>query len=287
MAGSVSNTGSGASKLRLVADLATSYKDLNKVLQETKKLTESIATNIKSASNKGGSNPGDSMKFEHSTNGSDSAAGGGGGGGGAPSPNNFVGAKGGTMGASMKFAALSVGNAINAGTNASAYIENDISRRRYGFYNGVGGDAGAAMGSAMFNRTMRNGTATDPLDAARAAMMGTQSGIGGAGGMASAATMSNLVPGTGIAGSMQALNALNSARSVNMARMIGINIRDDKTGMMRSFTDIANQIWDNVIIKGYRGRGKPTAAEIQLSLQPGNALANLLDTYFGNDPILI
>jgi murein DD-endopeptidase MepM/ murein hydrolase activator NlpD len=281
------NTTSGTAKLRAIADMAKAYKDLNATLKETEKLTKSIATNVSAASGKKSNTAADAMSGANASNGRDSGnfmeqgsvpAGG-------TSQNGFKQAPSPGIGDSMKFAAATAGAAMNAGTDAGMYIENDISRRRYGFYNGVGGNAGAAMGSAQFNRTMRQGTAIDPLDAARAAMMGTQSGLGGATGMASAATMSNLVPGAGIAGGMGAMGALNQARNVNMARMIGINVRDDKTGMMKSFEDIANQIWD-MLKRTKRDKGPITAAELSLSLQSGNSLSNMLDAYFGGDPVL-
>lgn len=283
------NTGGGAAKLRLVADLSTAYTKLNSVLKDTEKLTKSIANNVQAASGKRGSAPGDSMSFANATNGAPRRSGFMDSGSippGGTSPSGFRQPGGGSdIGASMKAYGAAAAAAINAGTDASAYIENDISRRRYGFYQGIGGNAGAAAGSSAFNTAMRRGTAIDPMDAARAAMIGSQYGMGNAAGLNNAATISNLVPGAGLAGGMQAGIALNSARSVNMARMIGINIRDDKTGMMRDVKDIAKDIFA-FLKKNKRDGGAITAKDLQLALQPGNSISNMLDTYFPGDPVL-
>lgn len=286
---SVANTGSGAAKLRLVADMSTAYKNLNAILKDTEKLTKSIATNVQAASGKKGSAPGDSMSFANATNGAPSRSGFMDQGtipAGGTSPNGFrQGGGSSNAGASMRaFGAAAVAG-INAGTDAGAYIENDVSRRRFGFYQGIGGNEGAAAGSSAFNMAMRRGTPIDPMDAARAAMIGTQSGLGTRAGLDSAATMSNLVPGAGLAGSMQGLSALNGARNVNMARMIGINIRDDKTGMMRDVKDIAKDIFE-FLKKNKRDSGPVTAQDLTLALQPGNSVSNMLDTYFSGDPVL-
>jgi murein DD-endopeptidase MepM/ murein hydrolase activator NlpD len=286
---SLANTGNGAAKLRLVADMSTAYKNLNAVLKDTEKLTKSIAANIQAASGKKGSAPGDSMSFANANNGAPSRSGfmeQGTISPGSTSPNGFKQpGRESDAASSMKAFGAAAASAINAGTDAGAYIENDVSRRRFGFYQGIGGDAGAAAGSSAFNMAMRQGTPTDPMDAARAAMIGTQYGMGNRAGLSSAATLSNLVPGAGLAGSMQGMTALNSARNVNMARMIGINIRDDKTGMMREFKDIAKDIYE-FLKKNKRDNTPITAAELQLSLQPGGQVSNMLDMYFSGDPVL-
>ena len=97
---------------------------------------------------------------------------------------------------------------------------------------------------------------------------------------------SNLTPGVGYAGAANALSSLNAPRNVNFLRMIGIQVRDQVSGNMRDLDKIIDDLW-NVISRQVRGRSVPISVnDLRLSLQPGNALASLLDQYFGNDPYL-
>jgi hypothetical protein len=135
----------------------------------------------------------------------------------------------------------------------------------------------------------RQGTTTDPLDAARASMIGATQGLmpglkNFSSIAQSAATVSNLMPGVGVSGGMQAMAALNQGRNVNMLRMIGVNVRGSD-GLQRSFEDIANDLWKNINSQK-TGSSKITKEDLSLSLQPGNALASMMDQYFGNDPVL-
>jgi len=100
----------------------------------------------------------------------------------------------------------------------------------------------------------------------------------------SLATATNLSPGIGMANAAGALTGLNSARSVNMLRMIGVNIRDSSTGNMRELNKIIEDLW-STLNKQKRGGGAITKDDIRLSLQPGNALDSLLDQYFMGDPL--
>ena len=101
----------------------------------------------------------------------------------------------------------------------------------------------------------------------------------------SLAIASNITPGVGFSGAAQALTGLNAPRNVNMLRMIGINVRDAATGDMREIDKIIDDLW-STISRQARGRAPITVNDLRLSLQPGNALASMLDQYFGNDAYL-
>lgn len=97
---------------------------------------------------------------------------------------------------------------------------------------------------------------------------------------------SNLSPGVGYQGAATALTGLNAPRNVNFLRMLGIQIRDQVTGNMRDLDKIIDDLW-SMLTRQVRGRNIPISqSDLRLSLQPGNALATLLDQYFGNDPYL-
>jgi murein DD-endopeptidase MepM/ murein hydrolase activator NlpD len=204
-------------------------------------------------------------------------SGGGGGGGGSGKSMGYVGAALGAVGAHLW-----------NDTDIDDYLQNDTARRRIGFYSGMGGDQGNQRGADTMIDMMRKGTATSPMDAANAAMAGSSVGLMQGYNKninANAVTFSNLAPGAGLTGGMQATGALNQAGNVNRLRMIGINVRDDKTGLMRSFTDIADQLW-NFLKKNKKDGGAITTEELGLALQSGNSLDSMLNQYFGNDPVL-
>ena len=134
------------------------------------------------------------------------------------------------------------------------------------------------------------GTITDKLDATQAIIQAQNQGtVGGSQRnfndiMAANADMSNITPGIGIQGSTRAYGAVQQAKNVNMLRGIGIQIRDEN-GNMKPMTAIVDQLWNK--IKGQVIGGQQiTVRDVQISLQPGNALASMLDQYFGNDPYL-
>jgi hypothetical protein len=161
-------------------------------------------------------------------------------------------------------------------------FEQDLLRSRFGFY-------GGANANATQMQMARQGTTTDPMDAARASMtgasMGLMPGLKNFSSIAtSAAGISNLMPGVGLQGGMQAMGALNQGKNVNMLKMIGVNVRDAQ-GMMRGFDDIAKDLW-KTLNSQKAGSKKISKDDISFSLQPGNALDSMMNQYFGNDPIL-
>jgi hypothetical protein len=263
-------------KTELVADLTSAFKQLNKELERTRDLSAEIAKNLKNA--KPGSGAGNLLSGSMG----DST--------GTKTAEENDGSQGGGFGGFMK----SAGMALLKGTGKMALaglqgiptvaqtLEQDLLRSRFGFY---GGSNANATQMAM----ARAGTTNDPLDAARATMLGASMGI--MPGLKnfnqvgqSAAAISNLMPGVGLSGGMQATAALNQGNNVNMLRMIGVNVRG-ADGMMRGFQDIAKDLW-RVLNKGKTSDGAITKEQISFSLQPGNALDSMLNQYFGNDPIL-
>lgn len=312
-----------ASKTAAISDLRNAVIGLNSELEKTKRLSADVLTNMqKTSKSSGGKDSANPMGFPaasaipvgppklsgtNPTNPAGAAAAAGAPpatGGGVPGryitgPGGFVapmpGAGGGGTGASgsgggggdgWKATALAITSAIGSATDPAKYITNDIARRTFGFYTGRPGEiAGGQMAQSM----MKAGTGTSPFDAINAMMagnsMGLMNGLQNYSTIAgSAATFSNLMPGVGLEGGMQATGALNRGKSVNMLRMIGINVRDDN-GLMRSFDAIANDLW--AILKRTKRDGGPiTTEELSFSLQPGNSLDMMLNQYFGNDPIL-
>lgn len=277
--GQAMGTGGGGMfgrKTELVADLTTAFKELNKELEKTRSLSAEISKNLKSAKPGGGANNllagsmGDSTGTKTAAENDGSQTGGGG-----------IG-----LGGILKGVFATAGKMGLAGLQGLPTVqqafEQDLLRARFGFYGGSGANA-----TQM--RMSRMGTSTDPLDAARASMTGASYGL-----MAglrnfstierSAAGISNLMPGVGLQGGMQATGMLNQANNVNMLRMIGVNVRDAQ-GLMRGFDEIAGDLW-KVLNRGKSSEGKITKEQISFSLQPGNALDSMLNQYFGNDPIL-
>jgi len=276
-ASSMGTGGSGgifSRKTELVADLTSAFKTLNQELEKTKKLSEDISKNLKGAFPASGSGNllGSSFGTSTGTKNTDENNGTGGGGGG---PKNFA------LGA-LKFVLQAGALAMQALPSVQEAFEQDLLRSRFGFF-------GGKNANATQMQMARQGTTTDPLDAARASMIGATQGLmpglkNFSSIASSAATVSNLMPGVGVSGGMQAMGALNQGKNVNMLRMIGINVRG-ADGLQRGFEDIANDLWKSINSQK-TGSAKISKEDLSMSLQPGNALASMMDQYFGNDPVL-
>jgi hypothetical protein len=271
------NGGMFSRKTELVADLTSAFKTLNKELERTRDLSAEISKNLKDAKpgsgagNLLGSSLGNSSGTKDVNEVNDT--------GGGPS---FGGKVMNFLGGVLKFGGKAALAGLQGIPTVQQAFEQDLLRARFGFYGGSNANA-TQMSMA------RAGTTTDPLDAARATMLGASMGL--MPGLKnfnqmgqSAAAISNLMPGVGLSGGMQATAALNQGRNVNMLRMIGVNVRG-ADGMMRGFQDIAKDLW-KVLNRGKTGEGAITKEQISFSLQPGNALDSMLNQYFGNDPIL-
>jgi len=276
--------GRGDKRVQVVAELRDEYEKLNRVLQKQVELQKDIKSSLDAQNRKAGANAravaggfGPSgFLDEPGSNASAQASANGGGTGGSASGMNWG-------GAAKAIAAAAGAAALQALPRNEQFIENSMALSRGGFF-------GARNLSPTLQRTMYGGTAIDPMDAARMSMAGNSMGM--MTGLAnystitgSAATFSNLVAGAGLEGGMRATTALNQAGSVNRLRMLGINVRDANTGLMRGFEDIANDLW-KILNNQKSGAGQITKQDLSLALQPGNSLDGLLNQYFGNDPVL-
>ena len=277
------NVGGGgqAKKIQLVTDLREEYNKLNQVLQKTKELSADIAANMKAG--KGG--------------GAFAVAGGGGPGvpqmPGAgtldgfvqpPNPNQQAAAEaagGMSFGKIVKAAAYTLAGvgAVAAQalpTNQQA-VERSVTETRLNFARGRGDSR------SMVQSMMNAGLGTSPEDGNRAAMMGLSAGMVGQSAMNAASQFSNLAPGIGLQGGMNAAIGLNQAASVNKLRMVGINVRG-ADGNMRKPEEIANDLWKQMTAAA--GGKKITKDAIMFSLQPGHALGSYINQYFSANPEL-
>lgn len=192
------------------------------------------------------------------------------------------------------------GNVASVGTqlfrqsipNTSAGIEQNIIGTRAGFY-GYGSGSGANrynQQQTLALNTMRQGSGLNPMDASRAMMLGQSNGIGmGLSNynqiMGGVGRMSNLMPGMGIEGSMQAFIASQQPRNVNVMKFMGIMARDPQTGKPVSPDTLASQIW-NKISRERKAGSTITKDALATSLLPGGALDSLLNQVTGGDQML-
>lgn len=159
----------------------------------------------------------------------------------------------------------------------------------YGYGNGnlaARYDQAQALQARMFSA----GSGINALDASRAMATGQSRGVGvGLSNYNNLAMgvsgMSNLTPGVGLEGTMGAYASLQRPSNVNMMRMMGIMARDPVTGQMKSYTQIADQIW-NKLNAEKSGARAITKSDLASSLQPGNSLAIMLDGIAGTDGVL-
>lgn len=227
-----------------------------------------------------------------------SGMGGGGGGGGLNIGNggsvfnnnpSFGGASGGQPVSTMSFgpAAQAGGALAFAGLKASlpgasTAVTTDAAISYMKFYAGMGPDSTKGLVKGLNNR----GLATSSTDAVSALLEAQKYGFTGQPNFSqitrSFEDVSRLVPGAGLAGGAQVMGSLNSARSVNMMRSLGIQVRDPFTGEAKSFQQIGDQIFR--MISSSLGRA-PTKQDINSSLMPGLGLYNFLNDLFGGDEL--
>lgn len=150
------------------------------------------------------------------------------------------------------------------------------------FYAGMGGSQTQNLLYGMNQR----GLATSRTDAVNALLEAQKYGFTGQPNFSqitrSFEDVSRLVPGAGLAGGAQVMGTLNQARSVNMMRSLGIQVRDPFTGKPKSFSEIGDEIYR--MIQNGLGRA-PTRADINSSLLPGYGLYNFLNDLFGGDEL--
>ena len=96
------------------------------------------------------------------------------------------------------------------------------------------------------------------------------------------------MPGVGVEGAVRATSSMQQASSVNMLRGIGIQIRTADGGL-KGPDEVIEEVWKKLCrdySQAYGASKSPSLKEVQISLQPGNALDSMLNQYFGNDPML-
>lgn len=179
----------------------------------------------------------------------------------------------------------------NLTPNVSDALEAQLLQQRASFYAGTKKDGKSVIESEqkdVAKLAMLSGD-NPQMDVMRAqiAAQGYGLGYGTNALLTSAANVSNLMPGLGVEGSIRATGAMQQAHNVNMLRGIGIQIRD-ADGTVKGPDQVIEMVWQK-ICRDYSqsGQGKsPKLKEVQISLQPGNALDSMLNQYFGNDPML-
>lgn len=196
------------------------------------------------------------------------------------------------------FGAYNVG--ANLTPNTSDVLEAQLLQQRASFYTGnnsklVTGTDRLSRGDVqaeqlkIANLAMLSGD-NPQMDVMRAQIAAQGYGLGGSMSklLTSAANVSNLMPGLGVEGSIRATGAMQQGYNVNMLRGIGIQLRGPN-GTLNGPDEVIQQVWDKICrdySQAYGAKKQPSLQEVQISLQPGNALDSMLNQYFGNDPML-
>lgn len=265
-------------KTELVADLTSAFKTLNAELEKTKKLSEDISRNLKTA--RGGSGNTIFSTANTSTGTKDPVQNDG-------SQTSTTSGGGFNIGGFLK-GLLSVGGKLaGAGLQAMPTLQEVFMQNASASMAGFVGGRGVGFGAQQQMSLARNGifgSAEDVYAAQNVMSQNAMQGKNSAVFQANVSAMSNLVPTGNGAQAAQAVAALNQGKNVNMLRMIGVNVRG-ADGMMRNFKDIAKDLW-NTLNRQKQGGGGIKKDDILFSLQPGNALDSMMNQYFGNDPVL-
>lgn len=162
-------------------------------------------------------------------------------------------------------------------------------------------------GGSRYEYTRRSATemamgggSNDPMDAFRAMAAAQSYGINGPNFMQRAGTndqfggsvmsgisnVSNLVPGMGLEGTTRAYGGMQRARSVNMLKGVGINIRDEQ-GNMKPMDVIIDDLWKKITRDVSKdGKGAITEQDIIIAFQPGNSMDSMVQNMFGDDPLV-
>ena len=220
---------------------------------------------------------------------------GAGGGGGGMSPAMQRGLMGGAVGGISRLPTAKEAVEYELATQRMVFYQQQASYQPGGrirpFSNLIPGNpdpnSDYARATALLQQLGQQGTTTGKFDTVQAMEAARQLGIGGpnfSNVALGAAQMSNLTPGIGVEGSMRAYGAIQQGRNVNMLRGIGIRIRGED-GSMKPMPQIIDEIWAK-LMREKMGSEPVTVQDVTISLQPGNALASMLDQYFGNDPLL-
>lgn len=168
-------------------------------------------------------------------------------------------------------------------------VMQDFLTQRSAFF-GQGGFTGTlqqqtAQINSIQKMMARNGVALNSMDSTNALARAQAAGLSAASNfrdvMAGVATASAFTPGMGQEAIAAAVGGvMNAPTTVNLAKTIGINIRDASGNVMPP-DKLADQIWN--YLTRYNG-GKPlTKKQVQISMMPGNGLYGMLSGLFSND----
>jgi hypothetical protein len=190
------------------------------------------------------------------------------------------------MGALKAIGTTMLGAAAFLPTTQEALSTQQIAERMR-FYSGGSNNTKAQYG--IMNKAMSMGTAVSPGDILQAVNAGAGAGLttglknynagaGFSGILGGAALASNLAPGIGLTGGMGVMANINQAQSVNMLKMLGIQVRGNDGRTMNDLPQIIDQLF-GILTKN----GPVSPEDIAVSLMSGNALDSLLNQYFGSD----
>ena len=165
---------------------------------------------------------------------------------------------------------------------------------------GTGGGSRYEYARRSATEMAKGGGANDPMDAFRAFAAAQSYGINGPNFMQRAGTdgqfggsvmsgisnVSNLVPGMGLEGTTRAYGGMQRARSVNMLKGVGINIRDEQ-GNLKPMDVIIDDLWKKITRDVSKdGRGAITEEQMLIAFQPGNSMDSMIQNLFGDDPLV-
>jgi hypothetical protein len=165
---------------------------------------------------------------------------------------------------------------------------------------GTGGGSRYEYARRSATEMAKGGGANDPMDAFRAFAAAQSYGINGPNFMQRAGTdgqfggsvmsgisnVSNLVPGMGLEGTTRAYGGMQRARSVNMLKGVGINIRDEQ-GNLKPMDVIIDDLWKKITRDVSKdGRGAITEEQMLIAFQPGNSMDSMVQNLFGDDPLV-
>ena len=187
-------------------------------------------------------------------------------------------------------------NALSAALpSTDTSVLQDYMTVRSGFY-GIGGGGSQQDQSKRIHDLQKQlanqGTMTDSMDSTKAIYAGQKLGLTGYSNfstgknsvIAGAASISNLEPGLGGEGAMQAQAALAKPTAVNMLRTIGISMVDAK-GNLTTTAQMIDKLWDFIMRSD--GPKALTVEAIQFEATPGHGLYNMLSKLFnGNNDMI-
>jgi len=213
-------------------------------------------------------------------------------GGGPPQPGNNVVADNPARRTALGIGVAAGTAAFSALPNVATSVEQDFLTQRSAFY-GFGGGGSLQMQTARVNslqkQLAKQGTALNSMDTTNALIMAQSTGLGGVSNlnqvMQGAAQASNITPGLGLTQATAAIGGtMNAPTTVNLARTIGINIRQ-ADGSMLPFPQMVDKLW-SFISQNSGGRGMDKKS-LQYSMQPGYGIYNMLYGLFNGDPVMI